>query len=441
MGKIRYPLKLDYVPDWGEWEVLRELVSNALDAGGEESLSIEVDAKGTLVITNTMGEIELDHLLIGAHDGAEGTRGQHGEGLKLALLVLTRMRLTAHIRTNGLHLWNSRGRIAKSQVLVINWQETESPVVGTEIRIEGWGKRSLYLRRFVLSGDPRILTSVDKRGLVIEPDAEDGPSIYSQGVWVEPREDAEFSYSLKINVGRDRKTMSSVDIQNGMTSLWNAISNPVLLERFYRAVEAEKAEGQVRFSYRGPAARVQKAHVAALQAVYGAKAVVQTNPEMGREANYRGAAVIPQHQAGGYQMRTFIMKALGTDEQYVLDQQAQRHVKKSLSELEKPQRMTIRLLRKLAKRAGGTSFAAKRIYAALLPTHCAARRHGDDIMIGLKGLQGWYDEADIIASYLHEEAHRQYNTADDTADHASKIARIAGRIILSYCRREVVHYR
>jgi hypothetical protein len=103
MPEIKFPITLDYVSDWGPWEVVRELATNALDSDPGFRMGM---ADGTLWIEDGGDNLAIRHLLFGVSEKGSNAVGQFGEGLKLALLVLTRMGLAAHIYSGGQHLWN-----------------------------------------------------------------------------------------------------------------------------------------------------------------------------------------------------------------------------------------------------------------------------------------------------------------------------------------------
>lgn len=102
MKQTKYSLNLSsrYVPNWGAWEVAREVISNAMDAC-PDGYTIERLGPDTLCITTPTCP-DLSHLFI----MGEGTKsvggddiGQFGEGLKLAALAATRtgnLTITTH---------------------------------------------------------------------------------------------------------------------------------------------------------------------------------------------------------------------------------------------------------------------------------------------------------------------------------------------------------
>jgi len=132
-NEIIYPMTLDYVPDWGPWEVVRELATNALDS--DPGFRMGQTEDGTLWIEDGGDNLAIRHLLFGVSEKGPHAVGQFGEGLKLALLVLTRMGLTAHIYSGDQHLWNEPAQMQGERVFKVVWEAAGQPRQGTRIEI------------------------------------------------------------------------------------------------------------------------------------------------------------------------------------------------------------------------------------------------------------------------------------------------------------------
>ena len=89
----KYSLNLSrkYVPNWGAWEVAREVVCNAMDAA-PETMQIVPDGANRLSVTTPTVPGIAELFVIGEGSKAPGgdTIGQFGEGLKMAALAATR---------------------------------------------------------------------------------------------------------------------------------------------------------------------------------------------------------------------------------------------------------------------------------------------------------------------------------------------------------------
>lgn len=84
-------LSENYVPNWGAWEVGREIVSNAIDADPLYEMEI-IDESTVRVFTNTYPSLsQIKVIGFGTKAGSKDTIGQFGEGIKLAALVASRL--------------------------------------------------------------------------------------------------------------------------------------------------------------------------------------------------------------------------------------------------------------------------------------------------------------------------------------------------------------
>lgn len=93
MTKYELSISADYVPTWGVVEAIRELFQNALDEETKDASNKMFFERNNdvLLIGNINSTLDIRSLLIGEttkHDGKY--IGQHGEGYKIAMMVLLR---------------------------------------------------------------------------------------------------------------------------------------------------------------------------------------------------------------------------------------------------------------------------------------------------------------------------------------------------------------
>ena len=102
--KIPLSIEADYLPEWGAWEGIRELVQNGKDAEVQLDAPLKVTHKNqTLVIENEGASMERRALLFGSttKTGRDDLIGKFGEGLKLGMLALVRAGRPVKIRVGG----------------------------------------------------------------------------------------------------------------------------------------------------------------------------------------------------------------------------------------------------------------------------------------------------------------------------------------------------
>lgn len=428
---IVYPISLSYIPDWTAWNVISELCSNAMDSdpGFKMGLTPETDSTGPELWISGRGNLVEKHLLLGVSEkSSKDGIGQHGEGLKLAMLVLTRLGLTAHIHTDNLYLWNEAAKINDTDVFAIAWNNDvpESHEQGfTHIVIPDWPHR-LYKNRFVIEGDPRVVY-VDPFGRMVLD--EEVPQLYVKGVWVSPAKGYgkpyRFGYNLTdIKMNRDRATVSQWDVNWEIGKIWASCTDEDLLERFWQSVYDGGSERDCRLANhdlaKGP-------HKRAFKTVFGPHTVVGTSETTIREAEYIGANVITEKDIG-HSLVDSVTEIIGTDTEHIQALNGQSKVfvpDKKLGDIELK---VLKLLRRLARRVG---FQGK-ILAYILPKNVQGEQHKDNVRISLGRLDS---DKTAVATWLHEEAHRAAGTADATAEMVDQVTAIAANLIVSYARR------
>ena len=94
--KYELSISADYVPEWGVTEAVREFFQNAIDEqrrDSENSMFFDYDPKGQVIrIGNRHSDLDIKTLLFGesTQRGKEEMIGSHGEGSKIATVVLLR---------------------------------------------------------------------------------------------------------------------------------------------------------------------------------------------------------------------------------------------------------------------------------------------------------------------------------------------------------------
>jgi hypothetical protein len=94
MTKYELSISTNYVPDWGIVEAFRELFQNALDneiINPENKMNWSyIDNK--VIISNKTSKLDANSLLLGSTTKTthEEVIGKHGEGYKIAFMVLLR---------------------------------------------------------------------------------------------------------------------------------------------------------------------------------------------------------------------------------------------------------------------------------------------------------------------------------------------------------------
>ena len=97
MRKYELSISADYVPGWGITEAVREFFQNSIDEETRDSsnkMLFEYDeAEEKLIIGNKHSELDIKTLLFGTTTKNDDDKmiGNHGEGYKIATVVLLRL--------------------------------------------------------------------------------------------------------------------------------------------------------------------------------------------------------------------------------------------------------------------------------------------------------------------------------------------------------------
>ena len=138
---IQYGIGENYLKDWGINEALREIYQNFMDYGKFTQKTIPaLDYRYLVLLHSDYSPENLEFLKIGESqkNGNKEAIGQHGEGLKMALLIFLRLGYRISVQTPKYIIypeWNEQPHIGKSLSLKID-EQTET--------FEGFGIK-LYL--------------------------------------------------------------------------------------------------------------------------------------------------------------------------------------------------------------------------------------------------------------------------------------------------------
>jgi len=292
-GKFELSINVKYLPEWGVWEGIRELVQNGQDAEVEYNAPLCVDWRsGTLRIENEGATLNREALLFGTTSKAERTDliGKFGEGLKLGVLALVRAGRTVKIRS-GDEVWTptiARSERYDADVLVFDVKGGNEDKRRVRVEIGGvieseWKEfrsRFLFLKdgresekHVVKTYDGDLLTHEKYRG-----------KLYVKGIFVTHQPDLQFGYNFRdAELDRDRKMIESYDRKSKIARILNgAVSTqPDLHDDYFGIIEdldSEEAHGIN--DWRLPDASVIEAAITRFQTRYGANAVpVRTTAE------------------------------------------------------------------------------------------------------------------------------------------------------------------
>lgn len=251
--KLELTIKTTYLPDWGAYEGMRELLQNGHDAMIEYGATFEVRLRkdtNTLVIENEGCTLPYEALLMGHTTKLSrgDLIGKFGEGLKLGVLALVRAGHKVKIRS-GSEVWVPR--IARSEkfdadVLVFDifkGRKTENRV---QIEISGVSVKAWEDLRehflFLHEAEENAAVSTYSGRLLL--DARYKGMIFVKGIFVQ-HGGFEYGYDLSdAEVDRDRKMVARFDLTYRMNTIWREAMKrrPDLIDGYLGMLDKQAAD-------------------------------------------------------------------------------------------------------------------------------------------------------------------------------------------------------
>lgn len=245
MPKIELTLNVNYLPSWGAWEGVRELIQNARDAEiqFDAPMTIERTTSDYLVIENRGTTLPHEVLLLGTTSKADDTStiGKFGEGLKLGVLALVRSGHEVRIQT-GDENWTpyiERSERFKADVLKFDITKRRGDIETDIVRVKVGGvtkeiwatlkERFLFVAKLkdkdaIETSHGRLLLAGRFRG-----------KIFVKGIFVQDRAESSYGYDFHdADIDRDRKMVASWDLRAKTSRIWReaSVTRPDLLNIF-----------------------------------------------------------------------------------------------------------------------------------------------------------------------------------------------------------------
>lgn len=238
-SKYELSISTDYVPDWTYVEAIREIFQNALDneiANPENKMGFNYDEENQrLTISNKTSVLNPESLLLGSSTKRDDkdTIGKHGEGYKIAFMVLLREGKDIKVYNySAREIWETRLVKAKRYnnrlvpTIFINKQAIWSKVPNSDLTItidnitseeyKELVNKNLHLRDnvnyFEIPENGRILIDKEEKG-----------NIYVKGLFVCKDKDIEYGYDFEptlIELDRDRKLVDTFNIAWQSSAMW-----------------------------------------------------------------------------------------------------------------------------------------------------------------------------------------------------------------------------
>lgn len=287
-GRI-YDLNISekYVPEWGAWEVGREIISNAIDAD-KLGYKVVIKNKDKIIVTTrtkpTLAQIKF--IGGGTKSASTGTIGCFGEGIKLAAMVCKRlggdMKINFENYEISYDLQHDEDLGHRSILMHVKDVAEYFDGMAIEISLENIARE--VSGKFLPSSEPGMVEKVDAEKMLI----------YNKGVFVAEKPTRSlYDWNLNTGVNRDRNVIDFWDIGNAIASL---IDNKIDMKLARRLLESDAGTFEVdcisKHSYK-MGARSARAFLDAVKDIHGTDIVIATDDaDANRLAKRNGKKVI-----------------------------------------------------------------------------------------------------------------------------------------------------
>ncbi len=251
-SKYELTISTDYVKDWGIVEAVRELFQNAIDneiTNPENTMFFEFSAEEKkLSIGNKTSVLTLDTLLLGKSSKREDAKtiGKHGEGYKIAFMVLLREGKSVKVYNYGAkEVWETR--LVKSRrygnldvpVVFINKVPMWSKVPSHDLMIEVEGITEEEYKNIVesnlhLQDVGEVITDSSNNRILLN--SKYSGRIFVRGLYVSSNPALAYGYDFApevINLDRDRKLIDTFNLSWNTSRVWSDVgknNQDILLE-------------------------------------------------------------------------------------------------------------------------------------------------------------------------------------------------------------------
>lgn len=406
-------LSSDYLPNWGGWEVAREIISNAIDA--DPHLKISYPSPDVLEVTTSTVPALSEMFIIGqGTKSANGeTIGQFGEGSKMAALVATRCGSMELFLPNH-HVTFSFKQQANMGVETLHAEVSEQTGINEfRVKITFPGISLISKGRILFNSPEGPLKIANKKASII----------YCKGVYItEIASETSsspplFDWNLdKLTLNRDRSMVNYSTLQIAMRDWFENNMTVEIAEQILKKVSCfETAPVYM-------ADRSQTVRASLLQAwknVYG-ESLLASSDEATASAKRQNYNVV---KINNINLRSSLIVS-----DVPLDSSVVNH-KNTFIPATNQQTQVIAQLRKLDALIGAPTLNEIVVYQTVRENHFGSADFKNLTIYLSEDLFTPGNQFNLIRTYLHEMAHIMSNGANDaTLEFESALDNLLGKL-------------
>lgn len=416
--QARYCLNLHekYAPNWGVWEVVRELYANAKDAA-PDTMAINATQPDILTIdTPTVPDIA-EMLIIGhgSKTSGDASIGQFGEGFKLAALAATRSGGRIIARIPGKRIgFAIDDHLGENVLFAVVTEIADDEFEGFRVQLEMVGADKALNGKVIAGTESSILSKQDEMGPT---------KIFCKGIWISDldEKDTLFHYNLNdLTLNRDRSHADPFSIRHAIGCLLSQKMTPELATKlitYPTSWESQRCLDAAEYSF-SEASRGMLGE--AFRSMHGTDAVLATDVRASLSARELGHQVITV----GDGLRNLLAVEVITDVRVVAG-------RFEFDELENRDEWVgpISELRTLSNLVGIRDFAIK-VFADTAGDVMGKAVHAGKVMWLNERLMSPDSRLELIRTFLHELAHLQSGAADATRSFEAGMDLLLGKLAL-----------
>lgn len=210
MEYIDYNISKNYLSHWNTQDALREVMQNFIDYG-----KYEVNCGDVITVSNTYEPIDLSFMSVGMSlKNNEKAIGKYGEGLKMALMILTREGYESYVKTNGYKITPCFRDTIVGETFSVSVEECNTNGFEFFANLDNEFFKDYYENKIIKEED--ILFNFPPYGSIVSKNKGD---VFCGGLFVSNVEGLSKAYDFNTNMlklDRDRQTPKVFDVN------WNA---------------------------------------------------------------------------------------------------------------------------------------------------------------------------------------------------------------------------
>lgn len=288
--QVPTPISTEYRSQWGVWEAIREIVQNSLDET-EQMPKLTRTTDGNILISDDGEGCELPNMIILGKSEKHGAfkRGQYGEGVKIASVILLKRGCRVVARSRDWIIEFKLGKLLSENILEYNITKTDGQYKGFSMVITGLDFDTVYeiiTTKFVDPLSPDVLHTNDTYGRVLTGKYKG--NMYKRNIFVtKSHKESEFGYDLfNVDTGTDRNFMNTWDAADSMGKLLSTVKDRTIIRKVIELQQKDILESSA------TGWKITPEYLEVFKEIFGSVQVIDTDNELKGKVHYNGGTQV-----------------------------------------------------------------------------------------------------------------------------------------------------